>query len=55
MKKSTSLIIGAALAANAVCFVVYAAGHPFKVMKLGNNYRINKASFDKWFNSASLE
>lgn len=34
---------------------VYAAGHPFKVMKLGNNYRINKASFDKWFNCASLE
>ena len=28
MKKSTSLIIGAALAAIAVCFVVYAAGHP---------------------------
>ena len=34
---------------------VYAAGHPFKVMKLGNNYRINKASFDRWFNSASFD
>ena len=28
MKKSTSLIIGAALVAIAVCFVGYAAGHP---------------------------
>ena len=28
MKKSTSLIIGGVLAALAVCFVVYAAGHP---------------------------
>ena len=28
MKKATSLVIGAFLAAIAVCFVSYAAGHP---------------------------
>lgn len=34
---------------------VYAAGHPFKVMKLGKSYRVNKASFDYWFNSATVK
>lgn len=32
---------------------VYAAGQPFKVMRLGNNYRIDKVSFDHWFNNAT--
>lgn len=34
---------------------VYAAGRPFKVMKLGKSYRVNKVSFDLWFNSATVE
>ena len=34
---------------------VYAAGRPFKVMKLGNSYRVNKASFDHWFTSATVD
>lgn len=33
---------------------VYAAGRPFKVMKLGNNYRVHKESFDHWFNNATI-
>ena len=34
---------------------VYAAGRPLKVMKLGNSYRVNKASFDHWFTSATVD
>lgn len=32
----------------------YATGQPFKVLKLGNCYRINKASFDRWFHNGTV-
>lgn len=34
---------------------VYAAGRPFKVMKLGKSYRVNKESFNIWFSSATVD
>lgn len=34
---------------------VYAAEGPFMVMKLGKSYRINKASFDYWFNNVYIK
>ena len=27
---------------------VYTEGKPFRVLKIGDNYRISKASFDRW-------